>query len=64
MGRATAHYAFASVLRYASHCLTACFVSLTQQSFGVLPCFYIRVCFALFDIHYQVLTRLTFFTLF
>ncbi|MCS7076227.1 MAG: hypothetical protein NZ455_05945 [Bacteroidia bacterium] len=32
-GRATAHYAFASVLRCASHCLTACSVSLTQALF-------------------------------
>ncbi|MCS7075486.1 MAG: hypothetical protein NZ455_02195 [Bacteroidia bacterium] len=32
-GRATAHYAFASVLRCASHCLTACSVSLTQTVF-------------------------------
>ncbi|MCS7077472.1 MAG: hypothetical protein NZ455_12220 [Bacteroidia bacterium] len=29
-GRATPHYAIASVLRCASHCLTACSVSLTQ----------------------------------
>ncbi|MCS7076941.1 MAG: hypothetical protein NZ455_09550 [Bacteroidia bacterium] len=33
-GRATAHYAIASVLRYAAHCLTACSVSLTQAAFG------------------------------
>ncbi|MCS7075916.1 MAG: hypothetical protein NZ455_04380 [Bacteroidia bacterium] len=32
-GRATAHYAFASVLRCAAHCLTACSVSLTQVVF-------------------------------
>ncbi|MCS7077393.1 MAG: hypothetical protein NZ455_11825 [Bacteroidia bacterium] len=32
-GRATPHYAFASVLRYAPHCLTACSVSLTQAVF-------------------------------
>ncbi|MCS7075346.1 MAG: hypothetical protein NZ455_01490 [Bacteroidia bacterium] len=35
-GRATAHCAFASVLRFASHCLTACFVSLTQRSLDAL----------------------------
>ncbi|MCS7077617.1 MAG: hypothetical protein NZ455_12950 [Bacteroidia bacterium] len=38
-GRATAHYAFASVLRYASHCLTACSVSLTQAAFGYFTLF-------------------------
>ncbi|MCS7077514.1 MAG: hypothetical protein NZ455_12430 [Bacteroidia bacterium] len=31
-GRATPHYAFASVLRCAAHCLTACSVSLTQAA--------------------------------
>ncbi|MCS7075753.1 MAG: hypothetical protein NZ455_03545 [Bacteroidia bacterium] len=63
-GRATAHYAFASVLRCAPHCLTACSVSLTQPLFDVLPCFYTYLCFTLLDAHYQTLTRLRFFTLF
>ncbi|MCS7076458.1 MAG: hypothetical protein NZ455_07105 [Bacteroidia bacterium] len=38
-GRATAHYAIASVLRYASHCLTACSVSLTQAVFWCFTLF-------------------------
>ncbi|MCS7076372.1 MAG: hypothetical protein NZ455_06670 [Bacteroidia bacterium] len=38
-GRATAHYAIASVLRCASHCLTACSVSLTQAAFGCFTLF-------------------------
>ncbi|MCS7075996.1 MAG: hypothetical protein NZ455_04780 [Bacteroidia bacterium] len=29
-----------SVLRCASHCLTACSIALTQQLLNVLPCFY------------------------
>ncbi|MCS7077502.1 MAG: hypothetical protein NZ455_12370 [Bacteroidia bacterium] len=36
-GRATPHYAFASVLRCASHCLTACSVSLTQATSTLIP---------------------------
>ncbi|MDW8346332.1 MAG: hypothetical protein RML94_05185 [Bacteroidia bacterium] len=32
-GRATAHYAHARCYAHASHCLTACFVSLTQIAF-------------------------------
>ncbi|MCS7075680.1 MAG: hypothetical protein NZ455_03170 [Bacteroidia bacterium] len=38
-GRATAHYANASVLRCAAHCLTACSVSLTQAAFGCFTLF-------------------------
>ncbi|MCS7075189.1 MAG: hypothetical protein NZ455_00670 [Bacteroidia bacterium] len=38
-GRATTHYADASVLRCASHCLTACSVSLTQAAFGCFTLF-------------------------
>ncbi|MCS7076337.1 MAG: hypothetical protein NZ455_06495 [Bacteroidia bacterium] len=34
-GRATPHYAFAAVLCCASHCLTACSVSLTQEPWQV-----------------------------
>ncbi|MDW8346057.1 MAG: hypothetical protein RML94_03780 [Bacteroidia bacterium] len=45
-GRATAHYAFASVLRCAPHCLTACSVSLTQFN---STCMY----FTLFNFDYQ-----------
>ncbi|MCS7078231.1 MAG: hypothetical protein NZ455_16075 [Bacteroidia bacterium] len=48
----------------ATHCLTACSVSLTQQPLDVLPCFYTYICFTLFNLDYQILTRLKFFTLF
>ncbi|MCS7075319.1 MAG: hypothetical protein NZ455_01350 [Bacteroidia bacterium] len=44
----------------ASHCLTACSISLTQRSLHILPCFYIYLCFTLFNVHYQVLTKLNF----
>ncbi|MCS7076542.1 MAG: hypothetical protein NZ455_07535 [Bacteroidia bacterium] len=54
-GRATPHYANASVLRCAPHCLTACSVSLTQRHFDVLYDFYTD---------YQILTRSEFFILF
>ncbi|MCS7075169.1 MAG: hypothetical protein NZ455_00570 [Bacteroidia bacterium] len=44
-GRATAHYANARCYAHASHCLTACSVSLTQAAFG---CFTWFVCIHLF----------------
>ncbi|MCS7076442.1 MAG: hypothetical protein NZ455_07025 [Bacteroidia bacterium] len=52
------------MLRCATHCLTACSVSLTQQPLDVLPHLYKYVCFTLFNIDYQILTILKFFTLF
>ncbi|MDW8345479.1 MAG: hypothetical protein RML94_00880 [Bacteroidia bacterium] len=60
-GRATAHYAFASVLRCTAHCLTACSVSLTQCCIWIL-CVIGKHTFAfiLFDIDYQILTGLNF----
>ncbi|MCS7075515.1 MAG: hypothetical protein NZ455_02340 [Bacteroidia bacterium] len=42
----------------APHCLTACSMHLTQLHFDVLPGFYASFCFALFDIYFQILTRL------
>ncbi|MCS7077694.1 MAG: hypothetical protein NZ455_13340 [Bacteroidia bacterium] len=50
------------MLRCAPHCLTACCVSLTQQLLDVLPGFYTYPCFTLFEVDYQILTRLKFFT--
>ncbi|MCS7077829.1 MAG: hypothetical protein NZ455_14055 [Bacteroidia bacterium] len=35
-----------------------------KQYSDVLPCFYAYSCFTLFDIHYQILTRLSSSTLF
>ncbi|MCS7075927.1 MAG: hypothetical protein NZ455_04435 [Bacteroidia bacterium] len=45
---------------HASHCLTACSVSLTHLTldFEVLPCFYTCVCFILFDAYFQLFARL------
>ncbi|MCS7078133.1 MAG: hypothetical protein NZ455_15580 [Bacteroidia bacterium] len=63
-GRATTHYASLRCYANAPHCLTACCVSLTQQSLDVLPCFHTYICFTLFSLDYQILTRLEFFTLF
>ncbi|MDW8348479.1 MAG: hypothetical protein RML94_16060, partial [Bacteroidia bacterium] len=40
------------------------FACLTQPYFDVLPHFYTYLRFTLFNVHYQTLTRLRFFTLF
>ncbi|MCS7076027.1 MAG: hypothetical protein NZ455_04935 [Bacteroidia bacterium] len=37
----------------ATHCLTACFVSLTQQHLDTLPCFHTYPCSTLFNVDYQ-----------
>ncbi|MCS7078378.1 MAG: hypothetical protein NZ455_16825, partial [Bacteroidia bacterium] len=55
----------ASVLRCASHWANAHPPHASRmQLFNVLPYFYAHVCFTLFDIDFQQLTKLKFFTLF
>ncbi|MCS7075979.1 MAG: hypothetical protein NZ455_04695 [Bacteroidia bacterium] len=44
-----------------AHAPSAC---LTQQLLDVLPDFYAYIRFTLFDVHYQLITKLKFFTLF
>ncbi|MCS7076030.1 MAG: hypothetical protein NZ455_04950 [Bacteroidia bacterium] len=63
-GRRAAGYAIAAVLRCATHCSRTLRMPHAKQLLDVLPCFYIYVCFTLFEIDYQILTKLNFFILF